>query len=125
VVVGNRDLEGVELNEVAILPQEIHSIDSPPAARSNVAGSTLHLAALRLAVVEEDSRESAGPGTVYVLGPLGTSFDLPSDGRFEFPRLLPGSYSFEIRVFRHATITRTIVMGDDDVDLQLPTAGVN
>ena len=85
----------------------------------------LRLGALRLSVVEEGILEPAGPGTVYVLGPLGTSFDLPSDGRFEFPHLLPGSYSFEIRVFRHATITRTIVMGDEDVDLSLPTAGLN
>ena len=60
-----------------------------------------------------------------MLGPLGTSLDLPSDGRFEFARLLPGSYSFEIRVFRHSTITRTIVVKDEDVDLQLPTAAMN
>ena len=119
IVVGDRDLDGVQLNEVAILPQETQA--AGPSNSSRTAGS-VRLAALRISVTDEENHEAAGPGTIYVLGPFGTSFDIPDDGRFEFPRLLPGSYSFEFRIFRHATMTRTVVVGDEDIDLILETA---
>jgi hypothetical protein len=113
VSVANSDVEGVDLSEVFLLPQDIQ------------AGRTSHLAAFRLNIVDEESGEPAGPGTVYFLNPNGTSLDLPSDGKLEFPRLLPGKYSFEIQVFRHATVARTIVLGDEDIDLRIATAAVN
>jgi len=55
---------------------------------------------------------------------MGTSFDLPSDGRFEVPKLLPGKYSFEVLAFRHAPITRTVVVGDEDIELEIPVTGM-
>ena len=108
----------MDLNEVFLLPQDIQSADFRPA------GSTARLAALRVNMVDEQSGEPAGPGTVYFLNPNGTSFDLPSDGRFEFPRLLPGKYSFEIQVFRHVTVARTIIVADEDIELRIPTGAV-
>src|SRR5262245_9742064 len=119
VIVANSDVEGVELNEVFLLPQDIQSADFRPA------GSTSHLAALRVNMVDEQSGEPVGPGGVYFLNPNGTSFDLPSNGQFEFPRILPGKYSFEIQVFRHATVSRTIIVGDEDIELRIPTSAVN
>jgi hypothetical protein len=38
------------------------------------------------------------------------------DGRFEFTRLLPGSYELEVQAFGHSTIKKTIVIGEDDVN---------
>jgi hypothetical protein len=121
IVVGNRDIDGVELPEVALLPEDIRSLGPSLGGGSNVAGSATRLPALHLAIVDEQTREPAGPGSVYLLGPLGTSFDLPSDGRFEFPRMLPGTYNFEIQVFRHKRVNRTVVIEDRDIDLVIAT----
>jgi len=117
LIVGNRDVDGINLDEVSLLPMDIRS--PAPTTGTQPAGTLIRLPSLRVVVVDEASRQPTGPGTVYVIGPFGTSFDLPAEGRFEFPRLLPGKYSFEIQVFRHITITRTVVMGDEDVDLEL------
>jgi len=104
-----------------LLPEDIRTPTPQAGDTSNGAGASVRLALLRVALVDEQTREPAGPGTVYLLGPLGTSFDLPSNGKFEFPRLLPGKYNFEIQVFRHKTITRTIVIADTDVELMIGT----
>jgi hypothetical protein len=125
VVVGDRDIEDIELEEIRLLPMDLRSSAQPLDAAGRAAGSVVRLASLRVAVVDEDSRQPAGPGTVYILGPFGTSFDLPVDGRFEFPRLLPGKYSFEIRSFRHASVARTITVDDQDVALELGVASID
>jgi hypothetical protein len=122
LTVGEPDVQGVELEEVRLLPSDVRTT-APREASGRPQGSRTPLASLRVAIVDEGSGQAAGPGTVYVLGPLGTSFDLPADGRFEFARLLPGKYDFEIRVFRHASVSRTIVVEDQDVELELKVAG--
>jgi hypothetical protein len=125
VVVANLDVEGIELEEIRLLPMDLRSTSRPRDAGGHSAGSAVRLASLRVAVVDEQSGEPAGPGTVYIFGPFGTSLDLPLDGRLEFPRLLPGDYSFEIQVFRHATIARTIAVDDQDVTLELSVASID
>jgi hypothetical protein len=117
LIAGDRDVEGINLSEISLLPMDVRS--PGPTTGTQAAGTLIRLPSLRVVVVDEASRQPTGPGTVYIIGPFGTSFDLPAEGRFEFPRLLPGKYSFEIQVFRHATITRTVVVGDEDVDLEL------
>jgi hypothetical protein len=119
IVVGGNDLQGVELDELSLLPEDIRSPVEPRASGANPPGFAARLAVVRVAVVDPQSRESAGPGAVYVLGPLGTSFDLPPDGRFEFPGLLPGAYRVEIQPFRRPRIARTILVEDKDIDLEL------
>jgi hypothetical protein len=117
IVVGERDVEGVELHEVALLPPDLAA--GPIAKSAQPAGASVRLAALRVRVVNDETGEPAGPGSVYILGRFGTSFDLPSDGRFEFPQLLPGTYSFEVQAFRHETVTRIVSVGEEDVDLEV------
>src|SRR5262245_23543769 len=125
VIVGGRDVEGVSLNEIRLIPLDVQSPPQPVDSGPYPAGSVVRLASLRISVLEEGARESAGPGTIYILGPFGTSFDLPADGRLEFPRLLPGKYSFEINVFRHHPITEVITVEDKDIDLELHVTGLD
>jgi hypothetical protein len=47
------------------------------------------------------------------------TYSLPADGEFEIPDLLPGSYGLKIETFDRATLTRTVVVGEQDVDLDL------
>jgi hypothetical protein len=119
LVVGDRDIEGVQLQEIALLPVDIQTEAQAGANVPRNAGTTVPLRSLQVAVMEAGSRAPAGPGTVYVTGPFGTSFDLPPDGRFEFSRLLPGKYIFEIQAFRRPPVTKTVVMGDADVSVEV------
>jgi hypothetical protein len=125
VMVGDRDVEGIELEEIRLLPMDLRTSTQPREAAGRATGSSVRLASLRVAVVDAQSGQPAGPGTVYVLGPFGTSFDLPEDGRFELARVVPGQYSFEINVFRHASVARTITVDDQDVALELSVAGID
>jgi hypothetical protein len=124
LIVGESDVQDIELEEVRLLPMDIRVSAKPRDIGNHSAGSVLHLPALRVTLVDEENRQPAGPGTVYVLGPSGTSFDLPADGRFEFPQLLPGRYSFEVRGFRRPSVTRTIVVDEQDITLELVVAGI-
>jgi hypothetical protein len=47
------------------------------------------------------------------------TYSLPADGEFEIPDLLPGSYGLKIEAFDRATLTRTFVVGEKDIDLNL------
>jgi hypothetical protein len=123
VVVRDRNLDGIELTDVAFLPANANSL--LPEDSGVRAPGAIRLPRLSVSILEEGSREPVGPGAVYVLGPFGTSFDLPGDGRFQFAALVPGTYNLEIRVFGHATITRAVVINDQDVDLQLSTASLD
>ena len=118
IVVGNRDVEGVELSETSTLPPGVQSMTAPLPAGTYAPGP-VPLASLHVAVIDEASRQPAAPGTVYILGGYGTSFDLPENGRFDLSRLLPGEYKFEIQPFGHASITKSVVIGNDDVTLEL------
>jgi hypothetical protein len=88
-------------------------------------GSTVPLAAVRGVVLDEMTLEPIPAGTVYLTGHYGGSVALGPDGRFEFSKLLPGSYQMEVQAFGHSTIRKVIVVGEDDVDLKLNTASTD
>jgi len=118
VVVGTRDVENVELEQSAMLPFQIREVVDPRPPGAHVPGTAVPLASLRVAVVDE-TKQPATPGTVFILGPSGTSFDLPEGGRFEMLRLLPGEYRFEVQAFGHPPIVKSVSIGDEDVNLEL------
>jgi len=119
VVVGTRDVENVELEQSSMLPFGIRDVADPGPAGTHPAGARVPLASLHVAVVDGTTKEPATPGTVFILGPSGTSFDLPAGGRFEMLHLLPGEYRFEVQTFGHAPIVKSVSMGDEDVTLEL------
>jgi hypothetical protein len=42
-------------------------------------------------------------------------------GEFEFTRLLPGTYELEVRIFGHSNVLQPIVVGDEDVRVDVKT----
>lgn len=117
VVVGNGDLEGVEMKEVAILPPLTITPKAMETAPSRSA--VLPLAAVRGGVMEETSRVPVREGEVLVRGYRQTArFPIDKDGRFEIS-LFPGIYDFAFEIFGHTSIRETIVVEDSDVTLNV------
>ena len=119
IVVGDQDVSGIELTATPLLPLNIKTPVLPEPVGNLAPGSTIPLSAVRGLVLDEMTHEPITGGTVYLSGHYGGSRSLVPDGRFEFTRLLPGSYELEVQAFGHSTIKKTIVVGKDDVQLDM------
>jgi hypothetical protein len=124
VVVGNQDLDGVELVATPLLPKGVQMPTPPQPAGARSSGFTIPQGVIQGLVLDENTHQPIPEGTVYLTGHYGGSRSLVPDGRFEFTRLLPGSYDLEVQVFGHDTIRRNIVIGDEDVTLDLSAAPI-
>jgi hypothetical protein len=118
IAVGNQDVTGIELTATPLLPLNIKIPVPPERIGNHTPGSTIPLAVVRGLVLDETTHEPITEGTVYLTGHYGGSRSLVPDGRFEFTRLLPGSYELEVQAFGHNTIKKTVVVGEDDVNLE-------
>jgi hypothetical protein len=116
VVVGERDLDGIELEDASMLPST--NASPAPLAATNRPPGPLPLPSLRGRVVELASKQPIKEGLVILKGASRAEFDL-ANGGFEIPRLVPGAYTIEIQVFGHANLRQDIVIGDSDVLLEL------
>jgi hypothetical protein len=121
IVVGNQDVQGIELSAVPLLPTNIRTPVSAEPVGTHTPGSTIPLALVHGLVLDESTHQPITEGTVYLTGHYGSSRALVPDGRFEFTRLLPGSYELEVQTFGHKNIQKTIVVGEDDLNLELST----
>jgi hypothetical protein len=119
IVVGDQDVTGIELTATPVLPLNIKMPVPPEPVGNHTPGSAVPLSAVRGLVLDEVTHEPITEGTVYLTGHYGGSRSLVPDGRFEFTRLLPGSYEMEVQAFGHTTIKKTIVVGEDDVQLDM------
>jgi len=118
ITVGNVDVENLQLQDTITLPLDVMSPTLNP-ADVQVEGSTSTLHTLKGHVVSEATRMPVA-GIVTMLGfNRSITYSLPADGEFEIPDLLPGNYGLKIETFDRATLTRTLVVGDKDVDLTL------
>jgi len=121
--VGNVDVDNLQLQDTITLPLDVMS----PAANQaglQVEGSNASLHTMKGHVVSEATRLPVA-GIVTMLGfNRSITYSLPADGEFEIPDLLPGSYGLKIETFDRATLTRTIVVGDKDVELSLVVPSV-
>lgn len=114
IVVGDRDLEGVDLGEPAILPLDVNTPKEPSPA-AGTPGSVLPLALFRGRLIEEASGSPIEEGTVKLIGRDSVVALVGKDGEFEFQRLLPGTYNIEVRIFGHANLLLPIVVVYEDV----------
>jgi len=119
IVVGDQDVTGIELTATPLLPLNIKTPVAPGPIGNLTPGSTIPLSAVRGLVLDEMTHEPITEGTVYLSGHYGGSRSLVPDGRFEFTRLLPGSYELEVQAFGHSTIKKTIVVGEVDIQLDM------
>jgi hypothetical protein len=125
IVVGDQDVSGIELTATPLLPLNIKTPVPPEPVGNRTPGSTIPLSAVRGLVLDETTKEPITEGSVYLTGHYGGSRPLVPDGRFEFTRLLPGSYELEVQAFGHSTIRKTIVVGEDDVQLDMTAQDSN
>jgi hypothetical protein len=123
ITVGSVDVENLQLQDTISLPLDVMS-PSLNQAGLQVEGATSTMHTLKGHVVSEATRlPVAGIVTMHGFN-RSITYSLPADGEFEIPDLLPGSYGLKIETFDRATLTRTIVVGDKDVDLVLTIPSV-
>jgi len=119
IVVGNQDLDGVQLVATPLLPNGVQSPTPPYPADGHTPGFTIPQGVIQGQVLDETTHQPIPEGTVYLTGHYGSSRSLVHDGRFEFTRLLPGSYDLEVLAFGHSTVRRTVVIDETDVRIEL------
>jgi hypothetical protein len=123
VVVGDRDISGVELEEVAVAPFAADQPTAPLAAGARAPGARIPLASIRGKIIDGDSKEPFNAGKVAVNADLSRTFPLNDDGTFEVSHLLPGRYQVEVMVFAVGSVSRTVVIDDQDETLDLSITG--
>jgi hypothetical protein len=120
LVVGATDLDGVVLNEAAIIPASVWEQSEPRPAGDTPPG-ILPLARLTGTVREEISGLPIPEGTVMLKVERGSPLSLPIDdkGKFEIPPLLPGSNELDVQIFGHSNTRQTIAVEDKDMKLEI------
>ena len=117
IVAADRDIEGIQLEEVAMLPADIRN-PSPITPTADHKPGSFPLPAIHGRVVELKSKQPITEGLVILKGASRAEFPLV-DGRFEIPRLVPGAYTIEIQVFGHENVRQDVLVGDADLLLEL------
>jgi len=119
LVVGDRDLLNIDLEEVSILPADFDRPTAPQERGNRLPGSRSAMVSIRGRVVDGDTRAPFSAGKVMVNGNYSATFSLNDDGGFEVPRLLPGKYLLEAVVFGIGTVSREVILDEADVTLEL------
>ena len=121
IVVGDRNMDAVELEPIAVLPIDAKQPRPPDATGTHAPGTVLPLSAFRGRIIEEASGTPIEEGTVRLIGRDSATVPLGAGGEFEFQRLLPGSYELEVRIFGHSNVLLPVVIGDEDLRLDVKT----
>jgi hypothetical protein len=121
LVVGNRDLDGIELSDTASpAPFNLRSAREPEPADGESPGSVLPLASVRGTVMDADSNQALAEGAVKITGYAKTeSFPISAEGRFEIPRLFPGEYTVALEAQGYEHVLKTMTVGSQNVTLDL------
>jgi hypothetical protein len=121
VVVADGNLDGIVLSETAALPND--AAFSPSRPSGDHPPGNVPLARITGTLVEEVSRKPIAEGTVMIRseGSATASFPVDTEGRFELPPLLPGTYTLEVQVFGHSSAKQSIEIDDKDIKLELAT----
>jgi hypothetical protein len=119
VVVGNENLDNLELTEVATLPMDIQTPKSPGTTNDRPAGSSVSPVTLRVRVLEEKSKQPPPAGDVYINDRSGPAYSLDAEGKLAVKNLLPGVYRVEILMFGYSTVDEEITVGVEDISVEL------
>jgi hypothetical protein len=120
IVVGNRDLDGIQLETTPVVPLSIRTPEAPGPAGAHAPGSTIPLASLRGVVVDKDTNQPISSGTAFLSGDRDTvPYSMDLLGRFQFVKLLPGRYELEVKFSEHLAETRTIMITEEDLHIDI------
>jgi len=114
IVVGDKDLNDVTMDAIAVMPNEVQV-----PAKSHPPGSVIPLASIRGRVADDSSKDPVLGGSVTLAGKTKATFPIDSLGLFQIPGLLAGTYELTVEGSSHAAIRQNVVVGDDDVMLNL------
>ncbi|HLQ77507.1 MAG TPA: hypothetical protein VK210_09135, partial [Terriglobia bacterium] len=119
VVVGDRDLINIELDDISIAPQNSDQPTLPTPAKDRLPGSRSATASIRGRVLDADTHEPFTAGKVVINGNYSLTFPLKDDGSFDIPRLLPGKYVVDAVVYGIGIVGRTVVLDEQDQTIEL------
>jgi hypothetical protein len=115
-VVGARDITGLAPETVMVTPRDTATADSTDSLPEGV---MLPLPSLRGTLISLTTGENLR-GSVTIVGrDLQVTFGAGADGRFEIPKLLPGTYNLQATVFDYFTVNETITIGTSDTTVEL------
>jgi len=120
VVVESSNLDGIVLNETAMLP--IRAVEpAPPRSAAGHPVGSVPLARVTGVLMEELAKTPIPEGTIIIKtnGYYSASFSVDAEGRFELPPLLPGTYDLEVQIFGHSNIKQSFEIDDKDMKLEL------
>jgi hypothetical protein len=119
IVVGERDMSGVDLQELGVTPERSDGPTPPLPAGNRPPGTHLPLLSIRGRVIDSDSRVPFEAGQVVVNGDLSRPFKINDRGQFEIPGIVRGRYSVEVIVFGVGSVSRTVDLDEADAELEL------
>jgi hypothetical protein len=119
VLVRDSDVEAPNLESVQILPSDVFSREpAPPDAKAVAPGGLL---TIRGRVLDEISQEELQGGAVTVTGyqNFRRVYAIVAGEGFKIPSLLPGTYNIELNVAGYNSTTRAVIVGAEDVSLEI------
>jgi hypothetical protein len=114
VTIGDKDLEGVTLENIEVWPANPVALSETTGASGP--GSFRSPAGLKGRVLEAAGGKPLKGGSVTILGSYMTTTSINADGKFIFPHLLPGRYDLRIEAYEHFTLYETVVIGEENVE---------
>jgi protocatechuate 3,4-dioxygenase beta subunit len=114
VTIGDKDLEGVTLENIEVWPANPVALSETTGATGP--GSFRSPAGLKGRVLEAAGGKPLKGGSVTILGSYMTTTSINADGKFIFPHLLPGRYDLRIEAYEHFTLYETVVIGEGNVE---------
>jgi hypothetical protein len=117
IAVGGTDVDNVELQDTISLPLDVMNPNRN--SRSGAVPTSPAMHSIHGHVVEESTKRPVAGIVTFQGYARSMTYSLPADGEFEIPNLLPGSYNLTIESFDRSSLTRAIVMEDDDLDIHL------
>jgi hypothetical protein len=118
LIVGDRNIAGVELEQTSVLPLNART-PTPPGPAENRPPGRLPLAAVRGKIMDGETGALLTQGDVYLVGDYWTGQPLKSDGRFEFGKLLPGKYQLEVKAVGYPTFQHEFSIDERDLELEV------
>jgi len=117
VIVADQDLENVPLQPTPVLPRDWNLTLRQPSKMPN--GGVVPLPSLEGKILDAETGSAVSAGTIYLVGESWVPLQLGAEGKFDFRNLLPGTYEVEVQAIGYPTLRREIVIGEQDVQLDL------
>jgi hypothetical protein len=114
IVVGDKDLNDVMVDDIVVMPKEIQFPGRTPSS-----GTVIPLASIRGRVSDNSTKNPVLGGSVTLSGASKATFPIDSEGLFQIPGLLPGTYDLTVEGSRHAAVRQVVLVGDEDVTLNV------